>query len=464
MIHAAGDPGFPAWANTVDAALASNAGAVAAEVSARSTADAASVVTAAPSTVSAIQFMLQKIKTGVEDVKILCLGDSIDIGLAQWYGQLGYWLGTQWPAYTFVYYHWDDPTQAWVTYPLTTGTGARTVRVYNGAVGGMNTSYPLGDRLEKLVGLTQPDLVLIAYLANETDDTVARASHFRDRYAAVTESVLATAPQAGIVVCGKPGKPLTPNSVEYRSVALRDLARAKGFGYIDFYGAFVATDPNWATTLISTVDQVHPTVAGQTVMFEEAKRHFTYRRGVQTMTQPVSSLTEPVKNLLINGDFADWTGAFPASWLDLYSPSPRSTAAKNVALFETGTWSAKLTPTVTSVPEVTIYQVVNVRRFRGQWVTLAARVRVDPTQANRVALGHTTLYVVDGAGATVHESSSTVGTPDGFAWVVNSLRIPPDATTLQCWLSTRSTGTGAAEASWDRAVLAPGILPRDMIA
>lgn len=421
-------------------------------------------VSLAPVTVSAAQSTLDKIAQGAQDVAVLMLGDSIDIGIGQWFGQLGAWLGGQWPSHTFTYEHWDDATQGWTTYPLTTGTGPRTVRMYNGAVGGKGTSYPVGTRLNLLVGATQPDLVLIGYLANEADDTPARARHFRDRYAAVTEAILTVAPQAAIIACGKPGKPATPGAIENRTAALRELVRAKGFGFIDFYGAFVAADPNWASTLIDP-DGVHPTTAGQTVMFTEATRHFTYTQGVQGTTQTVSSLTEPVRNLLTNGDFSDWTGAFPAGWLDLYTPSPRATASKDTTWYETGAHGMKVVPTNPAAPEATIYQAVSTRRLKGQWVTLAARVRVNPAQANRAAVGRTTLYV-DGASAEARISTGYVDAGDGFHWVVNSIRIPTDAGTLQCWLGAGdATGAiGASEVTWDRAILAVGMLPRDMVA
>lgn len=424
----------------------------------------ASATAQAPYTSSAAQTFLQKIAAGTQDVHVVMLGDSIDIGLHQWWATLMGTLAQQWPTHTFRYRYWDDPTQAWSSeYVLSTGTGPRTVWCHNGAVGGKSTAYPLGDRLTPMVGAIQPDLVMIGYLANEPDDTAARARQFRDRYAAVTESVLTVAPQAGIIACGKPGKPATPGAIEVRSAALRELVRVKGFGYIDFYAAFVAADPAWATTLIDP-DEVHPTPAGQAVMATEALRHFTYHRGAQIPAQAPSSLAEPVQNLLVNGTFADWTGAFPAGWLDLYTPSPRSTASKDTTRYETGSWGMKVVPTSPSLPQATVYQAVDVRRLRGQWVTLTARARVDPAAANHPAVGRTCLYV-DGASAEARPSSPLADGGDGFHWVVNSIRIPTDATTLQCWLGTGdATGAiGASEVTWDRAVLALGILPRDAI-
>src|SRR5262249_20608021 len=104
--------------------------------------------------------------------------------------------------------------------------------------------------------------------------------------------------------------------------------------------------------------------------------------------------------------------------------------------------------------------VANVRGVRGGWLTAGIRVRIpdgaEPT-AGRVAI---TQVGGDDAGTTM--SNPLPDGRDGFMWVTVSRRIAADATGVQVTIYADSGDAGTADVTVDRAVLARGILPRDI--
>jgi hypothetical protein len=412
--------------------------------------------------VSGIQTTLAKIATASQDVHIACLDDSTSASSSLWFGRIPAHIGAAWPEHTIKYREWDSGvTQAWTAYnTIQTGTNGRTIHFHNGSVGGQTWAYPQRNRLAPMVGDVQPDLIFTSYLYNSDWDTEAQSSRWMAELAALTESLLLASPGSAIVCLGKPGK--TANeSVAYRDARLRELARVKGFGYVDLRAAFDAVDPDWRTNLVQ-VDGIHPTTgidtlppSGQDVILAEVLTHFTYVRRSQVQSQGASTLTVPTSNLLLNGSFATWPGSSPTSW----TPT-NTTPAKDTTWFETGADALRIVPTAAGAAYV--QQDLSAVPLRGQWVTCAARVRI-PTGAS-VPSGNGLVQMLDGATIALCSSiySPGVTDTDGFGWVAVSMKVHPAATTLSVFVVGTLTGGAGNEATFDRVVLCKGTLPRDM--
>lgn len=403
-----------------------------------------------------VQPFLQKIKQGINDVFWTHVGDSIDAGSALWVGRLAQWLAAEYPTHTFKFRIWQSGTNVysgWST--LSTGSGPRTVWISNGAVPGTATPYA-ASRMGAMVWATTPDLLTYAYNANEFPHTAAGAATYVGRFLAFTEDVLRGS-SPSIVYVAKPPRPANPGGVEYRVDAARSAVQAKGFGFIDFMQAFLDYGANYATALYDA-DAVHPNTAGQDIMLAVARRAFSYAPGVAGPAQSPSSFTPPLSNILTNGFFADWTGASPAGW----NVSTNATVTKDTTNFETGSYGLRIEPTDPTVASAIFGIEIPATRFRGQYVTVATRVLAPWGRPSAAGLGR--IGLTTGAVGQTQQGSAEVDTDAGFQWRVVTIRIPTDAPVMRVILEARATYTGSGDwATYDRVILAPGILPRDAI-
>lgn len=98
------------------------------------------------------------------DYTILLLSDSVANAVGEW----GYlWAGllaTRYPTYTVLWYEWDDAAPADWNAPITiqSGTGANTIRLWNGAEGGYGIDEIIGYRPEIIQAPSSCDLVVVA--------------------------------------------------------------------------------------------------------------------------------------------------------------------------------------------------------------------------------------------------------------------------------------------------------------
>ena len=97
--------------------------------------------------------------------------------------------------------------------------------------------------------------------------------------------------------------------------------------------------------------------------------------------------------------------------------------------------------------------------LRGQWITLAARIRV--AAATATATGGRIAITDNGGGAGV--MSEGAQHYDGWYWSVVSWKVGASATIATAWLYADSAANANADATYDRAILVRGILPRDIL-
>jgi GDSL-like lipase/acylhydrolase family protein len=221
--------------------------------------------------------LIQKLTAGVEDAVIVITGDSTSNDTTDWFYIWLQAVGAMFPAYTITHALFTDGTFVYAA-PTTvqTGTGPRTLTVYNASVGGMSTAYGVTHFAAEFT-TTPLDLAIVNYGHNNT------ASTFTADYTALTALITAAYPAAGVICSGQnPRTDTTANTdLQYvRMAALRLLANRAGFGYVDVMQAFlnVAT---WASTLINA-DGIHPkTPEGFNLWRDEWLRYVSQARRVR---------------------------------------------------------------------------------------------------------------------------------------------------------------------------------------
>lgn len=219
---------------------------------------------------------------GVVDAVLAVLGDSTGNEAVEWIYRLVAWIGQQFPAYTIIYYLWDDATQSYGA-PTTvqTGSGARTLTVYNGSHPGAGYDYPISSvaRFNAMIPV-EPTTVINSFGYNSTSAT------YRVQVIELARWILNKFPRAEYVWASQP--PINPNQPGAanhlaRVADVRAVAAAEGFGLIDATQAFI--DYGDYTALLAT-DNFHPNAAGSAVWFEEAKRYFKRATDPQPRTTP----------------------------------------------------------------------------------------------------------------------------------------------------------------------------------
>lgn len=218
---------------------------------------------------------------GVDDAVLTVLGDSTGNEPHEWVYRLAVWLGEKFPAYTVSYRLWDHSTQAYAAaVVLQTGTGARTLTVYNVSYPGSSHEYPMDVvRFPKLFPV-EPTTVVVSYGYNWFGST------YRYEQLRLAERVLGKYPTVEYVVTAQPPKaPLNADSADHlrRQEDTRTLAMMERWGLIDATRPFV--DRGDYSSLIMG-DGIHPTVAGFDLWVEQAKRYFAGHRQAPTPNMP----------------------------------------------------------------------------------------------------------------------------------------------------------------------------------
>lgn len=403
-----------------------------------------------------------KIKAGVEDVNLVLVGDSTGVGFTLWFGQFTTALATAFPTHTVKYADWIHANGAYgVQTTIANGTGPRTINVWNGSVAGTQMSYPTGSKMLPMVWSKQPDMTFVNYGYNEETNpggAVDYTTHARDRMLVLLGTILLGAACSLIVIGQAPRPEADPNDGQpYRARYHREAAELLGAGYVDMWQRFVDT-PDYVANLIGA-DGVHPTAAGYVVIAQTVTAAILglMPKYAPPASRAVSPFSHAEANLLHDGDFAAFAGAAPSGWT-----LSGATATKDAVNFETGAWAVSLAPTdVAGTTNAIMSQTVDVRRFRGRWLTLSWRVRVSSsmTAAQLADVGRASM--TDDSGVAKTAFAWGAGS-DAYNWSCLSIKIGQFASTLTVNLIGRGGSTGATAASFDRAILSTGVLPADM--
>lgn len=405
--------------------------------------------TYAPLGVDATQRFMAKVDAELEDVRLLVLGDSTGNESNEWIYLLAQEFATRFPTHTISYRLWDDAaTDYAVAVTLGTGTGARTITVYNASVSGFSTYAWHGTRAQAAIYNLSPapDLTIVSLGHNET----ATTDLWHGQYVGLTESITARVPGTSLMVIAQ-----NPNSTDtlqqQRREVYREIAAQRGYGFIDVCQAFL-DDPAGIPALLA--DTLHPNATGSALWRDTVKAAFVRSKRTAPRPQQPSTLLGSGVNLLRNGSFA--------ARLDYWIAS-NVTAAVDDTNFETAlntvgapanhaSTAQKVTATATGGY---LYQWVPVNRVKGQWVTLAVRLRVpegQPASVGRIAIN-------DSGGST-----GSIGITHGqgaFRWAVVTRFIDPATTSLHVRVYA-DAGETLGNCTIDRAILVTGKFPADL--
>lgn len=400
-------------------------------------------ITAAEAGIDSTQRLMAVLRNETADSSVLFVGDSTGNEPTEWIYLLTGLVAAQWPRWTVNYRLWNGTSSTYdPAVTIQAGTGPRTLTIYNASIAGTRTDSWLGSRADAALFTLDPKMVVVSLGHNEQD---IAPSVWHGRYAALTEEISLRLPGADLLLILQ--NPATGNARQQaRAEIYREIAARRGYGLVDVQQAFLDTGNAAGLTL----DGIHPNPAGSALWAATVAKAFVYQAGRSPRPQLPSSLTEASENLLTNGTFAAFSGAVPDGWT-----ATAATCTKDTTDYESGNgYSVKLTANGTATADLSQY--IPVRRVRGQWVTLAVRIRVPV--GSTAAVGRVGIS----AGGV---SSIDLGAPDDgargrFRWAVMSHFVPVGAANCRALLYIDS-GTGTGTCSIDRAWMGVGKFPRD---
>jgi hypothetical protein len=321
------------------------------------------------------QAFWRKVRAASEDVNVFFTGDSTGNETTEHYYLTAVWIGQQALTHTVTYRLWNDGTQAYDA-PVTiqTGTGARTIAVYNVSVAGSNTEYLEGGQGDTIMAATPTvDLALMSYGHNTGTDTTQL--DIMPEFRVALELMMQRFPQAGVFVALQaprknwsgtdPGGPEQSNRMVS---AWRAVAQEYGVGTIDVYTAFVESPffnvaPGGTGSLY--LDTVHPSPAGSALWSAQDQLALVENADLwATGGQATSGLNLVKPNLIPNATFTDWDDATPVGFTFNSVTLAKNPAGGNGALY-----SLESTCTAGTNPTMTVDLSSLLPRVRGGWAT-----------------------------------------------------------------------------------------------
>lgn len=400
--------------------------------------------------------LVRKLDRGVTSAGVLIISDSTGNATDEWAYITAQFIAEKYPAYTVTVRFWDEVGETDYSAPVTvqTGSGTQTLTVWIAAKAGGIPGYFLGSRFNNAIRATSPDVVIINHGHNMGDPTSSESAYFgiRNAYLACTESIARIHPFAGFVMLSQNPTSLSGRETWQASKAniVDEIAGIRGYGFIDVHQAFIDYG-NWSD--LTNVDGIHPNPTGSALWSSLIEAGLTEARGAVPTKVSASPLLLTAKNYLTNFDFSDWSGTDPASW----TPNAGATTSKDTTNFESGTQACKVTGTATTGLAQIEGAITGgaARELRGEWVTVAVRVRKPTSNTATVRV-----QVVDSTGTGNQRVVDVPSTAlDGYIWVFVNKRIDLASTGVYVRLISRTSGTATVEASFDRAYLVKGLLP-----
>jgi len=343
--------------------------------------------------------LMSTLRRGRQDAVLAVLGDSTGNETTEWVYGLTTWIAQQFPAYTVTYRLWNDAGQAYDS-PVTiqTGTGSKSLTVYNGSVPGAGYNYPFAsavktDRFFAMLPVA-PTAVVVSFGYNSSQSTY-RASHLE-----LAGWVLGNYPNAEYVVTSQPPMATTATDAANhlaRQQDARDVAAREGFGLIDVTQRFIDFGDYDA---IINADKIHPLAAGSALWLDEAKRYF----GRNAQRQQPRTAPAAVTRIFV-----------PAQAFSVYAGTPTITFPSGVITpkWDMDPTTEEMIATIVDIPPQ--WAAVDVDLVWGSPVTTSGAV---VWQVDSYSL---TLAMVPQSGKPLN--GATAGTPVTVTAVSNAARV-----------------------------------------
>lgn len=418
---------------------------------------------AATSTVGNVgQRLLRILNEGIQDATLLFIGDSTSATYVTWAGKVVEGLAARYPAYTVKYRDWTDGNSDYnAASTKQTGTGSKTLTVYNCAVASKASNFQMAPYFDTMIASKQPDLIFLSHGHNHGGSSNTPEPFWRDALTIVTQAITRACPLAELVLIAQnPRTDVNAGVHALRQFVTEEVAQLSGFGFINAHRLFLDQDPTVASLI--EADGIHPNAAGYTLQANEVLRRLAI--GSQENSQQRSSFFIPSHtNALANGDFSSFASP----------PTLTSWTATNALLekdstnFESSNGYAVRMTTVSSASASFLAQNISgnsFKKFVGEWVTFLARVRIPSGQTGFPGRVNITENNGSHAGTTSSDTLSNGGVGFGqgaYRWSMCSRRIASDCTNASFILTCETNGF-SGDVSIDRAIALPGIWPRDI--
>jgi lysophospholipase L1-like esterase len=400
--------------------------------------------------------LLRILTEGLQDATVVIVGDSTSAGYSStWVGAVVDGLAARFPAYTVKYRDWTDGNTDYnAASTKQTGSGSKTLTVYNCAVAGKDAFYQMAPNFEAMIASKQPDLIVFSHGHNHGGAGTLPA-FWRQGLVISTQSILKACPTSEVVLFAQNPRTDAAATVQAeRQHITEQVAHTMGAGFLNVHRLFLDTDPA-ASSLLA--DTVHPNSTGYALISAEVLRRMTTAAGLPSQQRP--TLTELVSvNGLTNGDFSSF--AVPPTLTGWNVTN--TTLSKDETNFESPNgYAVKMVSASAATAFMSQKLEGNaLKRFKGNWVTLLVRVRVPSGQAARC--GGISLVETGGshAGTDSTGALSTNGQGD-WRWQMVSRRLATDCTSITVQIVLAESAV-SQECSVDRAILIPGVWPRDI--
>lgn len=395
------------------------------------------------------------IQVGAADINILVIGDSTGNETTEWVYLFGQWLVTEYQTHSVSYRLWDDGGGVYAA-PVTLGTGSgpRTIHIWNASVAGAASFYFTGSKQAAAVDAVPADLIVFNMGKNNVVGTQSIME--RGEFLQGIEAARLSKPSAAVATFLQ-----SPNrdDNEMASGVAEMAAAANLYGdvrVLDAYSKFIALnkDPSLYT------DNIHPSASGTQLWLETIQSAWRVS-SISTGLDPVGALlAESGTNLLAHAKFADaadYIGGTPTGWVALVG----GTGAVETTIKDTGAaQSMKVTGTTAQAGFRYTLDASGLAAVKAGNATFAVRGHVPLGSA--ASVGRVDVRYVDG-GTTVVTSRATTASQGAFRWlIIPGLSVPASATSFSVNIYCDTAANASSAAYYDRAVLVAGNIPRNM--
>ncbi|MEL7481530.1 MAG: DUF2793 domain-containing protein [Pseudomonadota bacterium] len=361
-----------------------------------------------------------KIEDGAEDAELLFLSDSTGTASDEWIYRFAVWLAGRYPTHSLTYYlntgtGYDAGTS------LQTGTGPRTIRIYNAASPGFSLLNWLGALFDHAVAPLSPDVMVTNLGINNRTYDQWRIRQFM---LSLIQVSLETHPHLPVVnVLQNPNRDDT--SMDRVIEALKGVpASFPGLTQVDVHQVFLAAGKPAAWY----ADSVHPGSAGSQVYVDtvsEAWEEAAGAPGADTFEPWFAATGVDAFDLLDNGTFDTFAGTLPDGWTK-GGASDGLVERETTLVYRARPQSLKLTGGASANAFIS-HVLPDIGRVAGKSVSVAMRVYSD-TPAHRL------IVRFDGTGAEAANDGFEADpghSPGGWIWkIIDNLAVPVDATSF----------------------------------
>lgn len=394
----------------------------------------------------------KKILAGAADVTILMLGDSRGNATDETLYEFAVDLGLDHLTHTVDYYlvNQTTPTSYDAASTIQTGSGARTIKVYNASYVGTTPIYFLGDKMAAIISAISPDLILWNYGANMSNSGT-EASEFLMGL----DPVRLAKPNANHV-CIVPYPFRDDTVMEGRVPSYLDLfSRYGDIARPDYYTAMIAAGKPSGYY----ADNVHGNAAGNT--FLRPILINAYRAARAADYAPVAAgLAVNGTNLLSDGHFDNALDSGDAGSAWDYFSSP-TVAVESTIKPSDATRSMKLTGTTGGARLQQALSAGNLTLAKAAgYVVFGAKLYVPAGSASSVGRIAVTQ---SGTGAVSRtQRSGAISANDGWVWSFIEIPVASTITGMTAVLYCDSAANASSTVYYETAIMVEGRLPKDL--